>query len=121
MRCVALKRILARSPVGGISSDHASNPHRPSDSQQPQLRELEGSQGLGCRDQADLDAFAEGQWGQKFPTVSASWRSAWDRVIPFFAFPPDMRSTIFSFAFLGFIYTVAKGIKANAFGRAALG
>lgn len=27
----------------------------------------------------------------------------------------------FSFAFLGFIYTVAKGIKANAFGRAALG
>ncbi|GAB1414093.1 IS256 family transposase [Candidatus Desulfobacillus denitrificans] len=31
---------------------------------------------------AELDAFAEGGWGQKFPTVTAAWRRAWDRVIP---------------------------------------
>ncbi|NRO99666.1 IS256 family transposase, partial [Paraburkholderia sp. NMBU_R16] len=41
--------------------------------------------------QAELDAFAEGPWGQRFPTVSAAWRNAWDRVIPFFAFPPAVR------------------------------
>ena len=40
---------------------------------------------------AELEAFADGPWGQKFPTVSAAWRNAWDRVIPFFAFPPAVR------------------------------
>lgn len=46
--------------------------------------------------QAELDAFAVGPWGQKFPTVSASWRNAWDRVIPFFAFPPGVRKVIYT-------------------------
>src|SRR5512135_1195053 len=36
--------------------------------------------------QAELDAFEQGLWGRKFPTVVAAWRRAWDRVIPFFAF-----------------------------------
>lgn len=45
---------------------------------------------------AELEAFAEGPWGQKFPTVSASWRNAWDRVIPFFAFPPAVRRVIYT-------------------------
>jgi putative transposase len=35
-----------------------------------------------------MDEFESGPWGQKFPTVVASWRRAWDCVIPFFAFPP---------------------------------
>jgi transposase-like protein len=42
-----------------------------------------------------LDAFEAGQWGQKFPTVVAAWRRAWDRVIPFFAFLPNMRRVIY--------------------------
>ncbi|WP_175852002.1 IS256 family transposase [Burkholderia cepacia] len=46
--------------------------------------------------QAELDAFAAGPWGQKFPTVSAAWRNAWDRVIPFFAFPPAVRKVIYT-------------------------
>jgi putative transposase len=41
--------------------------------------------------QAELDAFEQGPWGQKFPTVVAAWRRAWDKVIPFFAFPPAVR------------------------------
>jgi transposase-like protein len=31
-----------------------------------------------------LDDFERGPWGQKFPTVVASWRRAWTHVIPFF-------------------------------------
>lgn len=31
---------------------------------------------------AELDAFEEGPWGKKFPTVVAAWRRAWDKVIP---------------------------------------
>jgi transposase-like protein len=46
--------------------------------------------------QAELEAFADGPWGQKFPTVSAAWRNAWDRVIPFFAFPPAVRRVIYT-------------------------
>lgn len=30
------------------------------------------------------------------PTVSSAWRNAWDRVIPFFAFPPGVRKIIYT-------------------------
>jgi putative transposase len=46
--------------------------------------------------QAALDAFEQGPWGVKFPTVVAAWRRAWDRVIPFFAFPPEVRRVIYT-------------------------
>ena len=46
--------------------------------------------------EAELVAFSASPWGQKFPTVAASWRSAWDRVIPFFAFPPQVRKVIYT-------------------------
>lgn len=46
--------------------------------------------------QAELDAFMTGPWGQKFPTVGAAWRNAWDRVIPFFSFPPGVRKVIYT-------------------------
>lgn len=45
---------------------------------------------------AALDAFEVGAWGQKFPTVVAAWRRAWDRIIPFFAFPPPIRRVIYT-------------------------
>ena len=45
---------------------------------------------------AALDAFARGPWGQKFPTVVAAWRRAWSHVVPFFAFPPDVRRLIYT-------------------------
>ena len=46
--------------------------------------------------QAELDAFEQCAWGRKFPTVVAAWRRAWDRVIPFFAFPPAVRRVIYT-------------------------
>lgn len=45
---------------------------------------------------AALDAFERGPWGVKFPTVVASWRRAWAHVIPFFAFPPEVRRVIYT-------------------------
>ena len=45
---------------------------------------------------AELDTFEHGPWGKKFPTVVGSWRRAWDKVIPFFAFPPDVRRVIYT-------------------------
>ncbi len=46
--------------------------------------------------QAELDAFGQGAWGQRFPTVAASWRRVWDKMIPFFAFPPEVRRVIYT-------------------------
>ena len=43
-----------------------------------------------------MDEFEQGCWGQRFPTVAAAWRRAWDRVIPFFAFPPAVRRVIYT-------------------------
>jgi putative transposase len=45
---------------------------------------------------AALDGFASGPWGLRFPTVVASWRRAWTHVIPFFAFPPEVRRVIYT-------------------------
>ncbi len=43
-----------------------------------------------------LDEFEAGSWGQRFPNIVATWRRAWDRVIPFFAFPPAVRKLIYT-------------------------
>jgi putative transposase len=34
--------------------------------------------------------------GKRFPTVVAAWRRAWTQVIPFFAFPPEIRRLIYT-------------------------
>ena len=44
---------------------------------------------------AALDAF-EAKWGARFPTIVQSWRSNWERVIPFLAFPRDIRRVIYT-------------------------
>lgn len=46
--------------------------------------------------EAALTAFEHGPWNQKLPTVAAAWRRAWERVIPFFAFPPAVRRVIYT-------------------------
>ncbi|MCP5285441.1 MAG: IS256 family transposase [Burkholderiaceae bacterium] len=43
-----------------------------------------------------LNDFEAGPWGQRYPTVTAAWRRAWDRVIPFFAFPPEVRRVVYT-------------------------
>ena len=43
-----------------------------------------------------LDAFEASAWGQRFPTVVAAWRRAWDGVIRFFAFPLAVRKLIYT-------------------------
>jgi putative transposase len=45
---------------------------------------------------AALDAFAAGPWGIRFPTVAAMWQRQWQQVIPFFAYPPEVRKIIYT-------------------------
>ena len=42
------------------------------------------------------DAFERGPWGTRFPTIVVTWRRAWAHIIPFFAFPPEIRRVIYT-------------------------
>lgn len=42
-----------------------------------------------------LVAFAE-KWDKQYPIISRSWMNHWTRVIPFFAFPPEIRRAIYT-------------------------
>jgi putative transposase len=43
-----------------------------------------------------LDAFEASPWGQKYAAIAPLWRRQWDQVIPFFAFPPEVRRIIYT-------------------------
>lgn len=42
-----------------------------------------------------LDAFGK-KWDSKYPTISQMWRKNWERVIPFFDYPSDIRKVIYT-------------------------
>ena len=43
-----------------------------------------------------LTAFEASEWGQRYPAICQSWRRAWEEVIPFFAFPEEVRRIIYT-------------------------
>lgn len=43
-----------------------------------------------------LSAFEGSHWGQRYPAISQSWRRAWAEVIPFFAFPEEVRRIVYT-------------------------
>src|SRR3954452_2842059 len=46
--------------------------------------------------EAALDAFDEGPWGRKYPVIAQTWRRHWPEVIPFYAFPTEVRRIIYT-------------------------
>jgi putative transposase len=46
--------------------------------------------------EAALAAFEEGPWGRKYPAIGQSWRRAWSEVVPFYAFPGDVRRLLYT-------------------------
>ncbi len=45
---------------------------------------------------AALEDFADGPWGRKYPAIAQSWRRNWSQVIPFFAFPDEVRRIVYT-------------------------
>ena len=45
---------------------------------------------------AELEVFDQGSWGRKYPAIAQSWRRNWEAVIPFFAFPAEVRKIIYT-------------------------
>jgi putative transposase len=45
--------------------------------------------------ESELEHFAE-TWDHKYPMISASWIENWERIVPFLAFPPDVRRAVYT-------------------------
>ena len=45
---------------------------------------------------AALQDFEDGPWGQKLAAITAMWRRNWAHIIPFFAYPPELRKMIYT-------------------------
>lgn len=45
---------------------------------------------------AALAEFEESPWGHKYPAITAAWRRNWEQVIPFLAYPPEVRRMIYT-------------------------
>ncbi|GAA4486597.1 IS256 family transposase [Gluconacetobacter asukensis] len=45
---------------------------------------------------AALAAFAESSWGRKYAAIVQSWERVWEEVIPFYAFPAEVRKLIYT-------------------------
>ena len=45
--------------------------------------------------QAELETFDE-KWGQRFPVITQAWLNAWEHVIPFLAFPAEVRRIVYT-------------------------
>jgi putative transposase len=46
--------------------------------------------------ECELLAFAESELGRRYPAAVATWENAWERFIPFLAFPPEVRKIIYT-------------------------
>src|SRR3954447_4980729 len=46
--------------------------------------------------EAVLAAFEEGPWGRKYAAIAPSWRRAWGEVVPFYAFPAEVRRLLYT-------------------------
>ena len=46
--------------------------------------------------ETELLAFAESALGRRYPAAVATWENAWERFIPFLAFPPELRKIIYT-------------------------
>jgi putative transposase len=44
----------------------------------------------------ELAAFEASDLGKRYPASVATWRAAWERFIPFLAFPPELRKIIYT-------------------------
>ena len=58
------------------------------------LRKVYSAITVAEAEQALVD-FAE-RWDKLYPTISKSWLNHWTRIIPFFAFPQDIRKAIYT-------------------------
>lgn len=46
--------------------------------------------------EAALETFEDSAWGRKYPAIGPCWRRAWNEVVPFYAFPAEVRRILYT-------------------------
>jgi putative transposase len=61
------------------------------------VRDLKPVYAASNREEAEaaLTRFEE-KWTRRYPMIGTSWRAAWERVVPFLDFPPEIRRIIYT-------------------------
>lgn len=54
-----------------------------------------GGDGCSAGRSQSLEAF-ESKWQKQFPQIARSWRTCWQNIIPFLAYPPEIRKVIYT-------------------------
>lgn len=61
------------------------------------VRDLKPIYAAASREEAEAAlARFEDKWSRRYPMIGASWRAAWERVVPFLDFPPEIRRIIYT-------------------------
>ena len=100
---------LSRGDHRGVPRGHGADLHRPSAPPHPGFRLLEGPQAGRAGAEGHLPGRRRhrrprprwrrsrpGPWGQKYAAIGQSWRRAWGEVIPFYAFPDEVRRILYT-------------------------
>jgi putative transposase len=99
---------LSRGDWRGFPANDGADLHRPSPAPLYGVCLLEGPQGhasalktvyYAVDDKAAevaLTAFEDSPLGKKYEAIGKSWRRAWQEVIPFFAFPREVRRILYT-------------------------
>jgi putative transposase len=61
----------------------------------PALKEVYRAETVAVAEER-LEAFAASEWGRKYPTIAPLWRRHWEQVIPFLAYPQEVRQVIYT-------------------------
>ena len=96
-----------RGDRGDLPAHDRPNMHRAPHPREPELRPAREREQV-ARDlkpiytakdadqaHAELETFDE-KWGARFPVITQAWLNAWEHVIPFLAFPAEVRRVIYT-------------------------
>ena len=99
---------VSRGHRGHLAGDHRANLHRAPDPRRDAvicyqdrkrvaaaLRPIYTAPTVEAAE-CELLAFAESELGRRYPAAVATWENAWERFIPFLAFPPEVRRIIYT-------------------------
>ena len=91
-------------PADTVVTDVHRSPHPPVDALRPSPRVRPGRQGPQADLHRDRRTTRPGprsrpstqKWGKRFPPITQAWQDAWEHVIPFLSFEPEVRRVIYT-------------------------
>src|SRR4029450_9647806 len=66
-----------------------------------------------------LEGFDAGHWGRRYPAIAPAWRRQWEQVVPFFAYPIEVRKIIYTTNTIESLHSrLRKAVRVRATSRA---